>query len=156
MKRLAGWLGVLVLGMGALWTWLPRGSRPALGVTNHRLQDCPSSPNCVCTDSSSPTHQIDALSFKGSPPEIQDRLRQLLDSQPGWRRVDSQPGYLRYEAISRWWRFVDDVEFLLEPASGRIRMRSASRIGHHDLGANRRRLEEVRGLWLRMSEPPAQ
>lgn len=39
------------------------------------------------------------------------------------------------------FRFKDDVSFLVDPADGVIHMRSASRVGHSDLGANRKRLD---------------
>ena len=51
--------------------------------------------------------------------------------------------YLHAEFTSRIFRFVDDVEFLLE--DGIIHVRSASRVGRWDLGANRARIEDIRG-----------
>ena len=41
------------------------------------------------------------------------------------------------------FRFIDDVEFYLTE-QGVIHFRSASRIGHSDLGVNRRRVEMIR------------
>jgi uncharacterized protein (DUF1499 family) len=40
--------------------------------------------------------------------------------------------------------FVDDVEFVVNPAQRLIDVRSASRLGHSDLGVNRKRIEAVR------------
>ena len=42
-------------------------------------------------------------------------------------------------------RFKDDLHFELE--LDKIHMRSASRIGSYDLGANKHRLEEIRKAW---------
>ena len=42
-------------------------------------------------------------------------------------------------------RFVDDVEFNLRPEAGIIAVRSASRVGYYDFGANRSRVEKLRG-----------
>ena len=42
--------------------------------------------------------------------------------------------------------FVDDVEFLADPASDQVHVRSASRLGHSDLGVNRERVENIREL----------
>jgi len=39
--------------------------------------------------------------------------------------------------------FVDDVEFFF-PDTAVIHMRSASRVGYSDFGANRKRLEKIR------------
>jgi uncharacterized protein (DUF1499 family) len=38
------------------------------------------------------------------------------------------------------------VEFLVEPATQQIQIRSASRVGHSDLGVNRERMEQLRRL----------
>ena len=43
------------------------------------------------------------------------------------------------EFTSVIFRFVDDVEFLLDADSLSIHVRSASRVGYSDLGANRAR-----------------
>ena len=44
--------------------------------------------------------------------------------------------------------FVDDVEFLF-PKEKIIHVRSASRIGYSDFGANRRRVEHLRELFTK-------
>ena len=41
-------------------------------------------------------------------------------------------------------RFVDDVEFWVDPAAGVVQVRSASRVGRKDFGVNRARIENVR------------
>jgi uncharacterized protein (DUF1499 family) len=41
-------------------------------------------------------------------------------------------------------RFVDDVEFLLDAPAGLVHVRSASRLGRRDFGANRTRIEAIR------------
>lgn len=147
MKRIIGGMGVLLVGIGALWWWLPRGQRPALGPQGGRLADCPDSPNCACSEAGDEGHRVEALGLAGDPVAAQARLKALLDGLPGMRFVDERPGYLRYEAVTPVWRFVDDVEFLVDAPRSRIQVRSASRIGHSDLGANRRRLEAIRRLW---------
>ena len=40
--------------------------------------------------------------------------------------------------------FVDDVEIRLDESTGKIHIRSASREGYGDLGANRKRIEAIR------------
>jgi len=44
-------------------------------------------------------------------------------------------------------RFRDDVEFRLDREAAVVHVRSASRIGLSDLGANRYRLESIRKRW---------
>ena len=48
------------------------------------------------------------------------------------------------EFTSRLMRYVDDVEFLYDSASNQTHVRSASRLGYSDLGANRKRIEAIR------------
>jgi uncharacterized protein (DUF1499 family) len=49
-------------------------------------------------------------------------------------------------------RYVDDVEFWANTEAGVVELRSASRLGHSDLGANRARMERVRSAYMAL--PP--
>ena len=65
-------------------------------------------------------------------------------TKPCERRVRGRPaGYLAFEFRSALFRFVDDVEFLFDEAAKEIRFRSASRVGHSDLGVNRKRMKTI-------------
>lgn len=57
--------------------------------------------------------------------------------------VREMDNYLHFEFRSTIFRFVDDVEFLVDDSSGTVDFRSASRVGHSDLGANRNRMEKI-------------
>ncbi len=78
-----------------------------------------------------------------SPQEAQKRLIGLLEATKRARIVVSGDGYVHAEFLSRVFRFVDDVEFVLDPGNGLLHMRSASRAGYYDFGVNRRRLEAL-------------
>jgi uncharacterized protein (DUF1499 family) len=45
------------------------------------------------------------------------------------------------------FNMVDDAEFLLDETDSVIHMRSGSRFGRKDFGANRSRLEKIRSLF---------
>lgn len=108
------------------------------------LPPCPDSPNCVSSLESG-DHQVDALAGQGSRAASLSALAAALDSLP---RVDwQQVGDDRIEATftSLVFRFVDDVTFVIHE-DGRIDVRSASRVGHYDFGANRRRVEMLRDM----------
>lgn len=85
--------------------------------------------------------------FQGSPQEAMDRLKGIVGAMPRARIVEAADNYLHAEFTSALFRFVDDVEFLIDPAAHVIHFRSASRVGYSDLGANRRRMEELRRRW---------
>jgi uncharacterized protein (DUF1499 family) len=73
-----------------------------------------------------------------------ERLERLLQDTPGVTVVQRAPGYLRAEAETRWLRFVDDLEFVLDEPAGVIHVRASSRLGRKDFGVNRTRIEHLR------------
>ena len=126
--------------------------RPAhLGIAAGRLAPCPDSPNCVSTQATDREHHIEPIPFDGPPESIIPRLEAAIASVPRMRIVTEQDGYLHAEATSLIFRFVDDVEFFVDRESRLIHFRSASRVGHSDLGVNRGRMERIRSEFLRLS-----
>jgi uncharacterized protein (DUF1499 family) len=89
-------------------------------------------------------HEIGPLTFLGDSNAAMARLATVVAAMPGARIIESRPDYLYAEFQTRWLKFVDDVEFLPDQSRQVIDMRSASRLGRKDFGANRKRLEEVR------------
>lgn len=47
------------------------------------------------------------------------------------------------------FRFKDDLAFRFDDAAGVVQVRSASRLGKHDLGTNGRRMRKLRDAWTR-------
>ena len=120
-------------------------SRPAnLGITDGHLAPCPDTPNCVSTAATDDVHRIEPIRFTGSPDEALARLRTILESRPRTRIVAADRNYLHAECTSPLFRFVDDVEFLIDSEQGIVHVRSASRVGKSDLGVNRERMESIR------------
>lgn len=110
----------------------------------NRLAPCPDSPNCVSSVSEDPDHRIEPLRFASSAESARDRLLGVLRSLPRVRIVTSEPTYIHAEFRSAVFRFVDDVEFRVVDEDKVIQVRSASRVGYYDFGANRRRVEDIR------------
>ena len=119
-----------------------------VGFTNQRLSPCPQSPNCVCSQDESLAHLIEPIPFSGSEETVQKKIAEILRQQRGCQIVKQEGNYLHAEFRSLCFRFVDDVEFLIDSGQNRIHVRSASRVGHYDLGANRKRIEAIRQLYL--------
>ena len=127
-------------GLGVL-SW----RRPAVGPIDGKLRACPKSPNCVCSQvPADAEHTIAPLTFTGAPAEAWAKLQRVLADRPGARVVSADDKYVHVEFVSRLFRFTDDVEFLLDGPAGVVHVRSASRVGHSDLGANRARVEAIR------------
>lgn len=143
-----GWsLGLLALvGVaGVLAVRLRPAARPAnLGVRDGRLADCPDSPNCVSSRATDPGHRVEPIRFDGDPAAAWQRLRSVAAGWPRWRVITDAEGYLHVEARTLVFGFVDDLECQLDPEARVIHVRSASRVGHSDLGVNRVRVERLR------------
>ena len=120
-------------------------STPApAGQTITQLSACPDKPNCVSSQSHDPAHFIEPIPYSGSPASALQGLKAVLASEPRTTITVEQGNYLHAEVRSLVFRFVDDIEFLLDTKQQRIHVRSASRSGYSDLGVNRRRVERIR------------
>lgn len=130
-------IGLLVLSV--------QSARPvSVGVTDGRLKECPDSPNCVSSQAEDRTHWIAPLACRFDVSEVPQELIDAVRALPGTTVVSQSANYLHVEFRSPVFGFVDDVEFLVQSDLGQIHVRSASRVGRSDLGANRRRVEEIR------------
>jgi uncharacterized protein (DUF1499 family) len=120
-----------------------------------RFAPCPDSPNCVSSlsDRDDTEHYISAFNYKShTQEEAKETLSRVLSKMERVRPVTLEENYRHYVFISRVMRFQDDIEFLFPDESvdtdnTLIQIRSASRLGHSDLGVNRKRMEEIRSLW---------
>jgi uncharacterized protein (DUF1499 family) len=115
-------------------------------MSRTRLGPCPSSPNCVSTQTQDAGHSITPFRYRKSRAEAKEVLKETIRSLPRMQLVEEDEAYLHYEVTSLVFRFVDDVEFLLDDETKTIHFRSASRTGYGDLGVNRNRMEQVRSL----------
>ena len=123
-------------------------SAPSSGV-GRPLPPCPDSPNCVCSQATDPRHAISPLQYTGASADAMRRLQHTLSELPRVRIVTASDVYLHAEFTSAVLRFVDDIEFVIDPAQQRIDVRSASRVGHYDFGVNRKRVETIRRAFER-------
>jgi uncharacterized protein (DUF1499 family) len=129
-------------------------SRPPTepGLKDGKLRPPSRTPNSVSSQAelwpegeyASEYAKIEPLRYTGDAGIAMNRLRDMLASWPGARIVENQPDYIRVQFETRWLRFVDDAEFLLDPAARVIHVRSASRLGRKDFGVNRARIEALR------------
>jgi uncharacterized protein (DUF1499 family) len=118
-----------------------------LGVKDGKLAPCPSSPNCVSTQADDEVHKIEPITFTGSTADAMTKLKQAIATLPRTHIVMERADYLHVECTSMTFRFVDDVELWIDEANHVIHFRSASRVGHSDLGINRARMEAIRAAF---------
>jgi uncharacterized protein (DUF1499 family) len=143
-------LAVLVVGAGQMGFF--SGKTPdGLGVQAGRLKAPSDTPNSVSSQAGLfPGHpqrryaDIAPFTYTGDGQAALRRLAGLLQPSERGLLVTQSPGYLYAQCSTRWLKFTDDVEFYLVASAGAIHVRSASRIGHGDLGVNRARVEALR------------
>ncbi len=124
------------------------GTLPSnLGVKDGRLAPCPSSPNCVSSQSTDRQHSVEPLQYKASAEEAVTEMKGIIGSMKRARIVSACGNYLHAEFTSALFRFVDDVEFYFDDSVKVIHLRSASRLGKSDFGVNRKRVEAIRNSW---------
>jgi len=124
--------------------------------SGHKLSPCPSSPNCVSSLAEDRKHAIEPLRYSGSRDEARQRLADILDKLARVNVTLAETDYIHAEFRSLIFRFVDDVEFLLPEKGNIIHVKSASRVGYSDLGANRKRVERIRSVFEGRSVQGAQ
>ncbi|NOY41986.1 MAG: DUF1499 domain-containing protein [Planctomycetes bacterium] len=120
-----------------------------LGVHDGHLAVCPSSPNAVSSEATDSQHKMEPIPLAGSATEAISRLQQVISKFSNAKMVTSTPDYLHAEFTSTFFRFVDDVEFYANESEQLIHFRSASRVGHSDFGANRKRMEKITAAYAR-------
>jgi len=135
-------LAVALLGGGVLTGC---GAKMPPGVGLEVLSPCPDTPNCVSSlaPDANPA-AIPALEIVGPVEVAWAAVFEVLESWSRVRIVATADSAIHAEATSLMFRYVDDLELRLRASDRRIDVRSASRIGRSDLGANRRRVEKLR------------
>lgn len=108
------------------------------------LKPCPDSPNCVSTqaDTSDGLHHMDPVAYTGEPAEVIAAIEDTVSSNAG-RVVASTTTTVEAVFTTKLLKFKDDVSFELDTDAKLIHFRSASRSGHSDLGANRKRMVDL-------------
>ena len=109
------------------------------GLIEGKLRACPGSPNCV--NSESP--MIDPIKLSNTEPEFAWSLLQQFIAEQGGKIQSKSADYLSATFTTPVFGFTDDVEARLDLVSKVIHLRSASRVGYYDFGANKRRLQSI-------------
>eukprot|EP00741_Cyanophora_paradoxa_P006089 tig00000983_g5904.t1 len=137
---------------------LARGKRPEdLGVYGNKLQTCPAgSENCISTYARDPanfvypwTYNTPGTSAKSVSQAVSDlksvfgKSGEKVTVVAEDRRKDGSV-YLYAEFETPLVGYTDDVEFFFETDGRTVGYRSASRLGKSDLGANRKRIKNLR------------
>ncbi len=144
---------LIVLGYFVFLAARSHAGSPA-GLQDGRLTLCPDSPNCICTE-----HPDDATHYQ-APIElttVADRsllsaISQAIENTGG--KINQQEDdYLAATYTSSLFHFVDDFELRIDRQNQQLHIRSASRVGHSDFGANLKRVEQFKQALTRALNP---
>jgi len=145
-------IAILIVLVLVRFATLGHGSKSgeSPGLVAGTLTPCPDKPNCVCSEpGEDEEHQIEPLDFSGVPREkAWGDIPKILEELGGEIAV-SNDEYIAATFSSAIFGFVDDVECRLDAAQEKIQIRSASRVGHSDMGVNRKRVEAMARLFDR-------
>ncbi len=108
------------------------------------LKPCPSSPNCVSTqaDPANGKQHMDAVRYTGEAAAVISAIEDAVSSNGG-TVVSSTESTVEALFVTSLLKFKDDVSFELDEEAKMLHFRSASRVGHSDLGANRKRMQTL-------------
>ena len=108
------------------------------------LEPCPNSPNCVSTqaDPTDARHYIEAVPYSAELSAVMAAIEDTVTSNGGSVEARRETG-LDAIFVTNLLKFKDDVAFEIDDDAKLIHFRSSSRVGHSDLGANRKRMEAL-------------
>ena len=112
--------------------------KPAPGAA---LPPCGPLPNCVNSETGQGGKAIDPV------PASRDQwqaLKTWIGTQPSWTITSDEGDFVQAVATTPLMRFRDDVQLRFDESAGVIHVRSSSRLGIGDMGANRSRIEHLR------------
>ena len=123
---------------------------PKTTTPSYSIKKCPTPSVGPCVSTSN-VRQLDLYmapwTFNGiSPDEVMSRLKGSVVADPACEIIGQDGNvYLKVEAKrSDLFGSVDEIEFIINPSDEVVTFRSASNNDKNDLGANKRRLEEIR------------
>ena len=140
-----------LISIGGLYVLSFSSQAPSnIGVTAGKLAACPDSPNCVSTQAADSEKKMSPIALTASDDSSQDAIKKIkavvAKHFSRAKLVSEKENYLHYEFTSLIFRFVDDVEFLVDADNQQIDFRAASRVGHSDMGKNRKRMQQITDL----------
>lgn len=116
-------------------------SAPEKPVADAELPPCGPLPNCVNSENGKEGQAIDPIA--ASSVQWQS-LKIWLAAQGDWSITTDGGDFLQVVAKTPLLRFRDDVQLRFDEQAGVIQVRSSSRLGISDMGANRSRVEYLR------------
>ncbi len=120
----------------------------ARGLQNGMLLPCPQTPNCATTSGKQDVLSEKPLTYYGfTREEAREAIIYVINELGNATIKEQGNNYFWVECRSRLLRFSDDLEIYLPEKQKVVHIRSASRIGYYDFGANQKRIDDIRKLF---------
>lgn len=116
----------------------------AIGIVDGQLAGCPGKPNCVCSEGQKSDHFIDPIPLLDLKETNGLVAMKKIVLEIGGKVETETDNYFSATFTSSLFRFIDDLEVRIDSEMNLIHMRSTSRVGYSDGGANRKRVEQIR------------
>jgi uncharacterized protein (DUF1499 family) len=108
------------------------------------IAPCTGPPTCLSSEANIGPRYVRPFVLNVGAEEAWRVVVEVVSEMPRTRIVAQNDRALHAEVTSFLFRFVDDLELRLRPEDGEIDIRSASRTGYGDMGANVRRVNTLR------------
>ncbi len=116
-------------------------SAPEQPAADGMLPPCGMLPNCVNSYSGTGASAIAPLQATTAQWQA---LKRWLAQQNDWSITKESSDFLQAIVKTPLMKFRDDVQLAFDSGAGNIQVRSSSRLGISDMGANRTRIESLR------------
>jgi len=122
-------------------------SKNAPGLIEGQLSKCPNTPNCYNTETPEDTeHYISPIKLSTNTADAFKIIKDIVKNMGGVIQTENQK-YFSAIFTSTLFGFVDDLEVKIDHKKNLIHIRSASRVGHGDLGVNKKRILLMKKLF---------
>ncbi|CAA0081982.1 Uncharacterised protein [BD1-7 clade bacterium] len=137
---------LMVIGLFYVGHQSRQMATPSLAAS---LPECPPTPNCVSSlVGADDSHFIAPVTISDYTPADVIPAASSVIKEMGGQITESSENGLIVTFTSGLLGFVDDMQVRLDPTHQHLEVYSASRVGHSDLGVNRKRVERFRALLI--------
>lgn len=124
-------------------------SGSAEGLKNGELLKCPDKINCVCSEKKGDIdHFIRPIIISDNTAGDKLKILKEIVKELGGKIQRDTETYISSTFSSSLFGFVDDLEIRVDSNKNVIHLRSASRVGYSDLGANRKRVKIIKKMFF--------
>lgn len=116
-----------------------------VGIIDGHFKPLKNTPNGVSTQAMNPEFKVLPLIMKDYDVFIEkENIKNIVLSYEGTKLINEKENYIHFVFTSNLFHFKDDVEFYFDSQKNTIEIKSQSRIGYGDLGANLKRYQQIK------------